>query len=92
MSMDSRIRCSKCGTDHGFKRAEIEGDNTGCLIFAFGGLLPYLLFSSNQKDRVVCTRCGYVFSPPTRTSKSDVILVAVLIALILAVVIVCWLN
>ena len=86
MSRESITICPKCGTNFGFKPAEIESNNTGCLIFLFGGFLPYLLFNSNRENMVVCTRCGYVFSPPSHRGKGELIFVAIVFALLLGIV------
>jgi hypothetical protein len=75
------IICPRCGSTGRFRPAEVEENNSGCLIFLFGGFLPYLLYQSTRENMVICDNCQYVFRPATRTNKVGLVFVAVIFLL-----------
>jgi hypothetical protein len=82
------ITCTKCGSTGRFRPADVEENNSGCLIFMFGGLLPYLLFRSSQRGKVICDRCHYVFTPPSQPLGREGALGMAIIFLVSAVMVI----
>jgi rubredoxin len=82
------IVCPKCGATHGFRAAEVEQGNIGCLMLMLGGLLPYLLYRSSNREMLVCTRCHYVFEPsaPVNPIVAWIVLGLVIAAIIFLVI------
>jgi rubredoxin len=80
------IVCPKCGATNGFRIADVEPGNKGGLVFLLGGLLPYLLYRSSNRNMLICTRCHYVFEPqaPANPIVSWSILGLALIVIVLA--------
>lgn len=68
--MNDYPTCPRCGYEDYFVPAEEEPDGgTGCLIFLFGGFIPYLLYSGGRNNRIQCGSCGYIFKRPAFQSK-----------------------
>ena len=95
MRVDDDLRplytCPKCGSRGRFRPAEVEDNNSGCLIFLLGGLLPYLLFQSSQKDLVICDRCHYVFKAPVSMDPKAALFIALVCFALVVAVLIFWL-
>lgn len=62
--MSYYFSCPSCGNNSAFNTVREQADSTGCLLLFFGGLLPYIFYSSSRVGRVQCSRCGYIFHKP----------------------------
>lgn len=84
------MECPKCGSTSGFKKLEMEDGGSGCLMLLLGGIIPYLIFSSNREGKSVCTRCGYAFTPPSSSPSRTAYLGIAIGGVILFTMLVAW--
>ena len=72
--------CPRCDSREGFRPVTLQdkGD-AGLLMLFFGGLLPYLLYSSTRQapHQIMCDHCGMVFAVKERTDWSAMVLLFV---------------
>jgi len=82
------MNCPRCGATGPFRRLEMDDQSTGCLILFLGGILPFLLYDSSKKDKVVCARCGYAFTLlPPGAARRRFLFVAITLGLALLVIV-----
>jgi rubredoxin len=62
--MEYYFKCQNCGSKDEFTLPEEERSKMGCLLFLFGGFIPALLYASYSRQRVQCSKCGYIFRQP----------------------------
>lgn len=79
------FNCPKCRLNDAFYSVNEAGGGTGCLMLFFGGIIPFLLFQSDRRNRVQCGNCGYVFQLPRVPFTPTARVAVALILLILAV-------
>jgi hypothetical protein len=80
--MNDYPTCPRCGYEDYFVPAVEEPDGgTGCLIFLFGGFIPYLFYSGTRTNRVQCGSCGYIFKRQMTRSSAMLVLVLTLLTL-----------
>lgn len=84
------MECPKCGSSTGFKKLQMEDRGAGCLMLLLGGIIPYLLFASQRKDNVVCTKCGYAFSPGKAVKPKDYLVASVIVLILFGLIVVAW--
>ena len=79
--------CPRCHAKDDFKTVEIEKGDSGISILFWGGLLPYVIHTASQRNKVQCKHCDFIFSPKTPRSKIDFIIgfvVLVAISIVIA--------
>ena len=76
MKFESPGTCPKCFARAGFRQLDMEDKGTGLGIYLFGGLLAWGLYQNSRQDKLVCTHCGYAFSPPSNLSAKKLILIS----------------
>jgi hypothetical protein len=54
----------------------MEDRGSGFGIYLLGGLLAWGLYQTAKQDKLVCTQCGYAFSPPWNLSAKKLILIS----------------
>jgi hypothetical protein len=74
--------CPKCGRQDGL-RTVTSDDREGAAIFWVGGLLAYLSHRDTHKNRLVCARCAFVFSPAKKPEPEGWLAVIMLIAVVI---------
>ncbi len=56
--------CPRCHAKDGFKKVEIEKDDSGGLILFIGGVLAYFIHRASRQDKIQCKQCDLIFSIP----------------------------
>jgi hypothetical protein len=59
------------------KKLDTDSSGTSFLILLLGGLLPALFHASATAGKVVCTTCGYAFTPPSGIPAKKSLLITV---------------
>ena len=77
------IECPKCGARKNFRAVQTENTG-GAAIFLAGGILSYLVHRESQKNKILCEKCGFVFSPKMRIKRTwDLLILIVLFIVIM---------
>jgi hypothetical protein len=65
----------------------MEDRGSGFGIYLLGGLLAWGLYQTAKQDKLVCTQCGYAFSPPSNLSAKKLILISLFLLGLAAILI-----
>lgn len=90
MDRERALVCPKCGSMTGFRKLEVDDGGTGCLMLILGGIIPYLIFSSSRENKVVCTKCGYAFSPGKAVKPRDYLVASMIVLILFGLIVVAW--
>jgi hypothetical protein len=65
-------------------------DKSGAAMLFIGGLLPYLLYSSERKNMWSCDRCHYVFSEKTPRQAEKFFALTLAAFCVLTLIVILW--
>jgi hypothetical protein len=82
MKFQFPVSCPKCRSTSGLRSLEVEDNGTGFGIFLLGGLIPWALHNSSQKDKLVCGHCGFAFDRPSNLSSKKLLFLTLLFLLL----------
>ena len=80
------FKCPGCGNETDFVKPTEQGNGSGCLMLFFGGIFPFLLFSSLNGARIQCDQCKLLFAQPSLPSNKSAIYLGLLVGLIITVI------
>ena len=80
------FKCPGCGNETDFVKPTEHGNGSGCIMLFFGGIFPFLLFSSLNGARIQCDQCKLLFAQPSLPSNKSAIYLGLLVGLIITVI------
>ena len=80
------FKCPGSGNETDFVKPTEQGNAGGCLMLFFGGIFPFLLFSSLHGARIQCSQCKLLFAQPSLPSNKTAIYLGLLVGLIITVI------
>lgn len=78
---DYQITCPNCRRSGLFTEPHEQRSDLGCLLFVFGGFLPWLLYSASRSGRVQCMFCHYLFREPSTAGNWPGMILAIVLIL-----------
>lgn len=80
------FKCPGCGNETDFVKPTEQGNGSGCIMLFFGGIFPFLLFSSLNGARIQCDQCKLLFAQPSLPSNKSAIYLGLLVGLTITVI------
>jgi transcription elongation factor Elf1 len=80
-----QVVCPNCGSRQGFRPYEGSNPQTGPLVVL--GLIPFLLIkATGNVGKLQCSKCDFIFRPPSRLREIGCIVLVICIVILFAVI------